>query len=78
MRVNDSFDRHRSMRINRALRNISVTLSFISLVFAVMSMTMLFFKLGDTTWIEFIVSLLCFLLFANLGLHFHVSFKRKD
>ena len=78
MRVSDSFDRHRSMRINRALRNISVSLAFISLVFSVMSLTMLFFKLGETTWLECGVSLICFVLFANLGLHFHVSFKRKD
>ncbi len=78
MRVNDSFDRHRSMRINRSLRNISAALAFISFVFTIMSMTMLFFKLGDTNWVEFVVFLVCFILFANLGLHFHVSFKRKD
>ncbi len=78
MRTFDSFDRHRSMRVNATLRNIALVLAFISLVFSVMSGTMLFFDLGDANWWEFVIGLFCFVIFSNIGMHFHVSFKRKD
>ena len=78
MRINDHFDRHRSMRINRTLRNVSFGLAFVTLVFSVMSFTMIIMRNKYATWFEFAIAIFCFVLFANLGLHFHVSFKRKD
>ncbi|MDK9700376.1 MAG: hypothetical protein OEM52_09555 [bacterium] len=78
MRGPSSYDRTRSMRINRALRNISLSLAFISFAFMTTTGLMIFMNIAKVQWWEFAISAFAFLVFLNLGLHFHVSFKRKD
>ncbi|MCX7834793.1 MAG: hypothetical protein N2450_01830 [bacterium] len=78
MRSTSPYDRTRSMRINRTLRNISFSLAFVSFSFAVLAAIMLHFEIGNVKWWELFVLILLFLILFNLGFRFHVAFKRKD
>lgn len=66
------------MRINRMLRNFCFVLSFISFSFAILTGIMVGLEIKETQWWEFAVVIVLFMLFLNLGLRFHVAFKRKE
>lgn len=78
MRSLSPYDRTRTMRINRVLRNISFSLAFVSFSFSVVSFIMLLSGIGNVELWELSALIFLFLLFFNLGIRFHVAFKRKD